>query len=112
MGNGTRLLFNSFVLDTPNQSLKRSKEKIVLRPKTLTVLDFLARNPHRLVMKTEIMAALWPGANVVDAALRVSIREKNQGTTPIPDPGSRSLTGLSCQSNVVECQDNNNSSKH
>jgi hypothetical protein len=32
---------------------------------------------------------------------------KNQGATLKADPGSRFLTGLSCQSNVVECQDDN-----
>jgi DNA-binding winged helix-turn-helix (wHTH) protein len=62
MGNGTRLLFNPFVLDTPNQSLLGGTEKIVLRPKTFAVPSFLVRNPHRLVTKTEIMAALWPGS--------------------------------------------------
>jgi DNA-binding winged helix-turn-helix (wHTH) protein len=107
MGNGTRLLFNPFVLDMSNQSLKRSTEKIVLKPKTVAVFDFLARNPHRLVKKTEIKAAFWPGVKVVDAALRVGIQEKNQGATSIPDPGWISLTGLSRQSNVVECQDDN-----
>jgi DNA-binding winged helix-turn-helix (wHTH) protein/predicted ATPase len=75
MGNGTRLLFNPFVLDTPNRSLLRGTEKIVLRPKTFSVLDFLVRNPHRLVTKSEIMSALWPGTKVVDAALRVSVQE-------------------------------------
>jgi len=62
MGNGTLLLFNPFVLDTPNQSLLRGTEKIVLRPKTFAVLDFLVRNPHRLVTKNEMMAALWQGS--------------------------------------------------
>jgi hypothetical protein len=89
MGNGTRLLFiNPFVLDTPNQSLLRGTEKIVLRPKTFAVPGFLVRHPHRLVTKTEIRRPQYL------------------------IPGSMSLTGLSCQSNVVECQDNNNFSKH
>jgi hypothetical protein len=70
MGNGTQLVFNPFVLDTPNQSLLRGTEKIFLRPKTFAVLDFLVRNPHRLVTKDEMMATLWPGTKVVDAALR------------------------------------------
>jgi hypothetical protein len=87
MGNGTRLLFNPFVLDTPNQSLERGREKIVFRPKNFAVLDFLSRNPHRLVMKTEVRRPQYL------------------------IPGSRSLTSLSCQSNVVECQDSNNFSK-
>ncbi|GEM_PF-6834471 len=88
MGNGTRFLFNPFVLDTPNQSLLGGTEKIVLRPKTFAVPGFPIRNPHRLVTKTQIRRPQYL------------------------IPGSKSLTSLSCQSNVVECQDNNNFSKH
>jgi hypothetical protein len=62
MGTGTQLLLSPFVLDTPNHSLLCGTEKIVLGPKTFTVLYFLVRNPHRL----KIMAALWPGAQIVD----------------------------------------------
>jgi hypothetical protein len=88
MGNETWLLFDSLVLDTPNRSLLRGTEKIVLRLKTFAVPGFLIRNPHRLVTKTEIKRPQYL------------------------IPGSMSLTGLRCQSNVVECQDNNNFSKH
>jgi hypothetical protein len=101
MDNGTRLVFNPFVLDTPNQSLLRGAEKIILRPKNYAVLDFLVRNPHRLVTKNEMLAALWPGTKVVDAALRVSIQEipKRSMTMPsIPGsskPSARVVIGLS-----------------
>ena len=86
MGNGTRLLFNPFVLDTPNLSFLGGTEKIVLRLKTFALPGFLIRNPHRLVTKPEI--------------------KRPQYLIP-----AQCLTGLRCQSNVVECQDNN-SSKH
>jgi DNA-binding winged helix-turn-helix (wHTH) protein len=75
MGNGMRLLSNPFVLHTSNQSPLRGTKKIVLTPKIFAVPDFLLRNPHLLVTKTEIMATLWPGTKVVDVALRVSIWE-------------------------------------
>jgi hypothetical protein len=83
MGNGTQLLFNPFVLDTPNQSLKRGTEKIVLIPKSFVVLDFLVGNPRRLTT-------------------RAGIRRPQYLI-----PGLRLLTGLSCQLNVVESQDHN-----
>jgi len=38
MGNGARLVFNPFLLDRPNQSLKRSTEKIILRPNPGSIL--------------------------------------------------------------------------
>jgi hypothetical protein len=109
MGNKTRLLFNPFVLETPNQSFKRSTEKIVLRPKTFAVLDFPVRNPHRLVTKTD--AAEKPSVHPSSASGRTGDRSKSLGifsvhaeprrsilrvlqriedrdqTSPIPDPG-------------------------
>ena len=67
--------FNGFVLDTLNRCLLRGTKKIFLRPKTYVVLSHLVQHPHRLVTKDEIMTAAWPQANVVPAALRVSIQE-------------------------------------
>lgn len=46
-----------------------------MRPKTYVILVYLIRHPDRLLTKEEIMTAAWPEANVVDAALRVSIQE-------------------------------------
>ena len=74
MSNGTQLLFNPFILDTSNQSLLRGTKKIVLTPKIFAVPDFLLRNPHLVVTKTEIVTTLWPAIKVVTAALRVSIQ--------------------------------------
>jgi hypothetical protein len=48
----------------------------------------------------------WP-----DSISSGHTNNKNQGTAPIPDPGPRSLTGLSCRSNVVESQ-NDKSLRH
>ena len=62
MGNETWLLFDSLVLDTPNRSLLRGTEKIVLRLKTFAVPGFLIRNPHS------------------------SGNEDRDQATPIPDP--------------------------
>ena len=81
MGNGTRLVFNPFVLNTPNRSLLRGTEKIALILKSFAVLDFLIRNPLRLTTRA--------GSRRLQYLI----------------PGLRLLTGLGCQSNVVECQD-------
>ena len=75
MDGGRQVFFPPFTLDISNQLLQRGSEKISLRPKTLAVLAYLLEHPHRLVSKDELMTAVWPGATVVDAALRVSIQE-------------------------------------
>ena len=75
MTGDTQLVFPPFTLDVANQSLWRGGEKLLLRSKSLAVLTYLAKHPHRLVTKEELMEAVWPGAKVVEAALRVSIAE-------------------------------------
>jgi DNA-binding winged helix-turn-helix (wHTH) protein/predicted ATPase len=75
MSGDKQVFFPPFSLDISNQHLQRGSEKISLRPKTLSVLAHLVEHPHRLISKEELTAATWPTANVVNAALRVSIQE-------------------------------------
>jgi predicted ATPase len=75
MSTGNQLLFPPFSLDVPNQRLQHGAVNIPLRPKTLSVLAHLVEYADRLVTKEELLAAVWPKAKVVDAALRVSIQE-------------------------------------
>lgn len=75
MSGGKQIVFSPFTLDSTDHSLFRGCEKLLLRPKTLAVLGYLVEHPHRLIPKEELMAAAWPGAKVVNAALRVSIQE-------------------------------------
>ena len=75
MSGGKQVYFPPFTLDISNQHLRCGSKKISLRPKSFTVLAYLAEHPHRLIGKDELMSAVWPKAKVVDAALRVSIQE-------------------------------------
>jgi DNA-binding winged helix-turn-helix (wHTH) protein/energy-coupling factor transporter ATP-binding protein EcfA2 len=75
MSGCRQVSFPPFTLDISNQRLQYGSEKILLRPKSLAVLAYLVEHPHRLVSREELMDAVWPGAKVVDAALRVSIQE-------------------------------------
>ena len=69
------LVFPPFTLDTTYERVLRGSENIPLRPKSFAVLRYLLENSHRLVTKEELMAAVWPQAKVVDAAVKVSILE-------------------------------------
>ena len=69
------LVFPPFTLDTTYERVLRGAESIPLRPKSFAVLRYLLENSHRLVTKEELMAAVWPQAKVVDAAVKVSILE-------------------------------------
>jgi DNA-binding winged helix-turn-helix (wHTH) protein/predicted ATPase len=70
-----QFVFPPFTLDVENQFLLRRGTNIFLRPKAFAVLTYLVEHPHRLVSKDELMRAVWPGAKVVDATLRVTIQE-------------------------------------
>lgn len=57
MANSYR--FGQFVLDPAKRTLSRADSPIVLTPKALDVLIFLAQNPNRLVTKEELLQAVW-----------------------------------------------------
>jgi DNA-binding winged helix-turn-helix (wHTH) protein len=67
--------FGDFVLDTRKGMLSRGVRAIHLRPKPYAVLVYLARNMGRVVPKSELMDAVWPGVYVTEASLTQSIRE-------------------------------------
>jgi DNA-binding winged helix-turn-helix (wHTH) protein len=75
MSGEKHFVFPPYSLDTTDECLSRGSEKIPLRPKSFAILRYLLENHHRLVPKEELIAAAWPKTRVVDAALKVSIRE-------------------------------------
>jgi DNA-binding winged helix-turn-helix (wHTH) protein len=73
MSGDRRFVFAPFSLDATNGSLFRGSEKTPLRSKSFALLRYLLENPHRVVTKEELKAAVWPRSRVVDAALKVGI---------------------------------------
>ncbi|WP_244513540.1 winged helix-turn-helix domain-containing tetratricopeptide repeat protein [Devosia insulae] len=67
--------FGSFVLDLHMGTLSRDGAAIYLRPKAHSLLVHLARNLGRVVPKSELMDAVWPGIYVTEDSLTQSIRE-------------------------------------
>jgi DNA-binding winged helix-turn-helix (wHTH) protein/tetratricopeptide (TPR) repeat protein len=61
--------FDDFELNPARRSFTRSGEAITLAPKTFDVLAFLAANPGRVLLKQEILDAVWPGAFVEEGNL-------------------------------------------
>src|SRR5262245_24923756 len=56
--------FRAFRLDSPNQCLWRSEQRVPLGPKAFDVLRYLVEHPGRLVRQEEMREALWPGTYV------------------------------------------------
>jgi len=69
------LSFGDFLLDFGNECVWRDQEQLKLTAKAFAVLCYLATHPARIVSKTELFTALWPGVVVSDWALSTCIRE-------------------------------------
>jgi DNA-binding winged helix-turn-helix (wHTH) protein len=68
-----RFVFGDHELDDERFELRRGGAKVPLEPKTLDVLFHLVKNRDRLVSKSEILEAAWPGVTVSEASLSRSI---------------------------------------
>ena len=61
--------FGDFALDPRRRTLSRGGSPVVLTPKAFDVLFFLLQNPNRLVLKDELLQAVWGGTFVEDGNL-------------------------------------------
>jgi DNA-binding winged helix-turn-helix (wHTH) protein/tetratricopeptide (TPR) repeat protein len=70
------LRFAGFELDRERLELRRTGGAVItLRPKTFDVLSLLATRPGQLVLKQELMTAIWPNVHVGEDSLFQCIRE-------------------------------------
>ncbi|HUQ09814.1 MAG TPA: winged helix-turn-helix domain-containing protein [Steroidobacteraceae bacterium] len=70
-----KINFGRYVLDLSRGCLLSDGREIPLRPKTFSVLTYLAQRPGQLVSKDELFEAVWPGLVVGDDTLVQSIGE-------------------------------------
>ena len=63
------LSFSGFTLDLNRGCLLRGAQEIKLEPKPFDVLKFLVENPGRLVLKADLIQAIWPDTAVTDDSL-------------------------------------------
>ena len=75
MASDPLLSFDRFRVDPASGQLYGESGPISLTPKALSLLQYLAARPGRLVKKTELLDAIWAGVFVADGALKVCIRE-------------------------------------
>jgi predicted ATPase len=67
--------FPPFRLDLADQELWRGSERLPLRAKPFAVLAYLATHPMRLVLRAELVQAVWPDTHVGEGLLRGYVRE-------------------------------------
>ena len=69
------IVFGPFRFDPQSHELFRGQDRVDLRAKSLAVLAYFLEHPHRLITRSELMASVWDGSQVVSATLKVSIGE-------------------------------------
>src|SRR5262245_8779026 len=71
--NALRYLFEDCVLDTDRRELRRGADLLSITPQVFDVLAYLIRNRERVVSKNDLIAAVWGGRIVSDAAVTTRI---------------------------------------
>ena len=69
------VIFEPFRIDLRSGRLLRGSESVPLRPKTWSVLRYLAERPGVLVTKAELLDAIWTDISVTESVLSKSIGE-------------------------------------
>jgi len=76
----TRLEVGDLTLDLLSRDVTRAGKRLELRPREFTLLEYLMRNPDRVVTRSAILSRVWdyqfdPNTNVVDVLVS-RLREK------------------------------------
>jgi TolB-like protein len=79
-----RYLFEDCVFDTDRRELRRGAEAVSVAPQVFDLLEHLIRNRERMVSKDELIAAIWDGRIVSDAAVTTRI---NTARAAVGDSG-------------------------
>jgi TolB-like protein/Flp pilus assembly protein TadD len=67
--------FGDTVVDTLRAEVRRAEEQVPLRRKSFDVLVHLLQRPRRVVTKTELLDAIWPGRVVTEGSLKGCLTE-------------------------------------
>src|SRR5262245_26480496 len=74
-GQGVKIRFGDFRLDTDVRTLIRGANQVSVSPKAFELLKVLVENRHRAVSKAELLKLVWPGVFVSDASLARVVSE-------------------------------------
>ena len=66
--------FAPFQLDTDRAELRAGGVAIAMEPKAFALLCLLVENPHRVISKDEMIAAVWGGRFISDAAVSTALK--------------------------------------
>jgi DNA-binding winged helix-turn-helix (wHTH) protein/tetratricopeptide (TPR) repeat protein len=78
-------LFGQFELDARGYKLRREGDDVPLQPKVFDAIRYLVENHDRVVLKEELLEALWPGEHVNDTAVPWTISRARKALGQGPD---------------------------
>ncbi|MGR8933375.1 MAG: AAA family ATPase [Gammaproteobacteria bacterium] len=70
--------FGNFYVDIPGGRMSKNRQPLALTPKSFELLLFLCRNSGRLILKQELLDAVWKRQYVSEGVLKNAIRELRQ----------------------------------
>jgi adenylate cyclase len=79
-----RYLFENYAFDTDRRELHRGADVVSVAPQVFDLLDYLIRNRERVVIKDDLINAIWNGRIVSDAALTTRL---NAARSALGDSG-------------------------
>lgn len=83
-----RLRFGNCIVDTDRRTLSRSGENVSLEPRSFDLLEYLAKQEGRAVAKDELIANVWDGRAVSDAAITTCIRSVRKAIDTVDAPST------------------------
>lgn len=80
----TKLEYDDVVVDLVSRTVKRSGERIRVSAKEFALLEFLVRNPERVLERTTIAQKVWdmnyePSSNVIDVYISTLRKKIDKG---------------------------------
>lgn len=81
-----KLQFDPFELDTDRAELRSGARLVTLEPKVFRLLCHLVENNERVISKEELIAAVWGGRFISDAAVSTALKEVRKA---LGDDGDR-----------------------
>jgi DNA-binding winged helix-turn-helix (wHTH) protein/tetratricopeptide (TPR) repeat protein len=80
--------FGCFQLDTANYSLRHGSEDVDVEPKVFDLLALFARHPGEVITREQMLAEVWGGRLVSDAALSTAVKAARRA---LGDDGDRQV---------------------
>lgn len=85
-GGRLRYLFEEYTFDTSRRELRRGMELVSVAPQVFDLLELLICARERVVSKDELVATVWKGRIVSDAALTTRL---NAARSAVGDTGQK-----------------------